>query len=137
VDGTIDISKATLDYSSPDYSKTGVYESSKGLHVTVKDAAGNERKSDMKVVVYDGANTQPPLITPKEEIPVIASGAALPEISSYINTAVDKDGLDVKERVTADTSKVNTSAPGLYDVLISVTDFAGNAASVTLQLTVE
>jgi hypothetical protein len=140
IDGTIDPKKASYDYGSPDFTKIGVYEGGNGLHVTVKDAAGNERKSDFAVVVYDGDNKQAPVIKPKAALPAVAIGADLAGIDwkgAYIDTATDKDGLDLKSNLSADTSGLDVTRAGSYSVALTVTDFAGNAASVTLQVSVE
>jgi hypothetical protein len=140
IDGTIDSKKAVYDYSSPDYTRIGVYSGGNGLHVTVKDAAGNERKSDFAVVVYDGANKQAPVIKAKATLPALSTGTDLAGIDwkgAYIDTATDKDGLDLKNNIIADTGALDVTTAGSYSVVLNVTDFAGNAASITLQVSVE
>ncbi|MDR0553505.1 MAG: hypothetical protein LBG76_01720 [Treponema sp.] len=140
VDGTIDPARAAYDYSSPDFNKAGSYEGGKGLHVTVKDAAGNERKTDLRVVVYDPDNKQPPTITPKETLPAVKAGTDISGVDwkgAYLNAAVDKDGIDIKDTITVDVSGFDSSTPGTYNVTVTATDFAGNAANITLPVTVE
>jgi hypothetical protein len=44
--------------------------------------------------------------------------------------------LDVSGNITADITSLDTSTPGDYDVKVTVTDFAGNCADVTLKVTV-
>ena len=40
--------------------------------------------------------------------------------------ATDKDGNDITDKITIDTSSVNVDAPGVYDVIYSVVDKNGN-----------
>jgi hypothetical protein len=140
IDGTIAIAPADVDYSSIDFSAIGKYEGGNGLHVAIKDSSGNERKSDFAVFVYDGANSQAPTIAAKAELPEIAADTAAADIDwkgSYIESATDKDGLDIKDSVSADLSELDVTTPGSYPVVITVTDFAGNTAELELTVAVK
>ena len=44
--------------------------------------------------------------------------------------------MDLKNWVTADLTQLDTSTPGEYPVILSVTDFAGNVATVEISVTV-
>ena len=49
---------------------------------------------------------------------------------------MDADGLDVSGNVTADLSQLDTTTPGTYEVVLTVTDYVGNEGTVTLNVTV-
>jgi hypothetical protein len=140
IDGAIAISASNIDYSSIDFGAVGKHEGDAGLHVAVKDSSGNERKSNFAVFVYDGASSAPPTIAAKAELPEIAVGTAAAGIdwkANYIDTATDKDGLDIKESLSADLSELDVTTPGEYPVAITVADFAGNTAQIEITVVVK
>ena len=55
----------------------------------------------------------------------------------FVESAVDVDGLDVSDNITADLSQLDTTTPGAYEVVLTVADFAGNESSITVEVTVE
>jgi len=138
VDGDIPFDKVEVDVSAIDFNTVGKYDG--GLVLKVKDNAGNEASNKYSVYVYDGNNTTAPTITAKAEyraIKVDEDASAINWKDDFIDSAVDKDGLDVKKNVTADVSELDVTTPGEYDVAITVTDYVGNTASLTLKVKVE
>lgn len=138
VDGVLDASTATIEVSGDlDLSTAGVYEDA--VKVAICDLSGNETSTKLKVVVYNPDNTAEPVIEVAEELPVVAVDADSSSIGwsgNYIVSAVDADGIDISGSISADLSELDTTTPGTYNVVITVTDYAGNTASVTLEVTV-
>lgn len=138
VDGQLDLSKAQIDTSGIDFNKVGKYSSA--LKVKIKDASGNEGSSNISVVIYDPQNKEKPTIVVKPEYRKIARDedpAGINWANDFIESATDKDGLDIKHSIKADISQLDTTTAGTYSVEITATDFVGNEAKVTIKVTVE
>ena len=90
------------------------------------------------MIVYDPANTVAPTLTVVEELPTIAMDADASAIdwTAYVAEAKDASGLDLKAKVVADVSILDTSMPDLYPVTLTVTDYAGNTTSVEIEVEV-
>lgn len=143
VDGVLDPATASFeDMTGGKFQESldvvGIYEGDSSIKIHIKDSAGNEETSRLKVVVYNPDNTEAPVITPKAELPVvnIDTDASSIDWKTYVESAVDADGLDVKDSITADLSELDTTTAGTYNVAVTVTDYAGNTGSVTLEVTV-
>lgn len=137
VDGAIAVTTDNITVSDElDLSTPGAYD--KAVTVKVSDASGNEKEESIKVTVFDPDNTEAPTVAAKEELPEIAVNTETSGInwSDYLESAEDADGLDVKSSVTADLSELDTTTPGTYNVKLTVTDFAGNTADITVEVTV-
>ena len=125
-----------------------VYETEGRVDVTVAgtgeckgiftDKAGNEGSAKLPIIVYDPANTTAPTLTVVEELPTVAMDADASAIdwTAYITEAVDASGLDLKAKVVADVSVLDTSMPDVYPVTLSVTDYAGNTATIDIEVEV-
>ncbi len=125
-----------------------VYETEGRVDVTVAgayqakaiftDKAGNTGDAKVDVIVYDPANTVAPTLTVVEELPTVAMDADASAIdwTAYVAEAKDASGLDLKAAVTADVSVLDTSMPDVYPVTLTVTDYAGNTASVEIEVEV-
>lgn len=138
VDGPLDMANGTVEVSEElDLAVPGKYE--KAVKAVIADAAGNEAKKEISVIVYDPKNTEAPVVTAKEELPEIALEADTSGINwkDYIESAVDADGIDVSGNVTADLSELDTTTPGSYNVILSVADYAGNVGTVTIEVVVK
>ncbi|MBN2222718.1 MAG: hypothetical protein JW708_10965, partial [Vallitaleaceae bacterium] len=99
----------------------------------------NEGNKKYKVAVYNPENKTEPIITVAEAPRTIAideNAAEVKWMGDFIASAVDADGIDVSANVTADISGLDTTTPGEYDVLLTVTDFAGNVGTLTITVTV-
>ncbi len=134
-DGVLDPAAATYDASGVNAAVMGSY-SVKG---TFTDKAGNEGSANLTVVIYNASNTTAPTLTVKAELPTVAMDADAASIDwagSYVDAAVDADGLDVKANITADLTQLDTSTPGEYPVVLTVKDYAGNEASVEITVAV-
>ncbi|NSW91173.1 MAG: hypothetical protein HPY74_10990 [Firmicutes bacterium] len=138
VDGQLDISKAVIDVSAVDFNKVGKY--SKALKASIKDASGNEGKTSISVVIYDPNNKKEPTLIIKSEYRKIArdeDAASINWANDFVESATDKDGLDIKFSIKADISQLDTTTAGTYPVEITATDFVGNETKVTIKVTVE
>lgn len=133
-------SKVDRSYSEEDFKTVGYYY--RAFKAYFVDTAGNKGYKTVSVYVYDPANTDAPTITASETPVTVALNTDVNTITwvgegNAILSAVDADGLDVSANVAADLSTLDSTTPGTYDVKITVTDFAGNTAEVTVQVVVE
>jgi len=138
IDGDIPFANVTVDTSKVDFHTVGRYNG--GLELSVKDAAGNEGKGSYAVIVYDPNNTTPPTIVIKESfrsIKVDEDASAINWAADFVESAVDRDGLDIKSNITADIGFLDVTTKGEYEVVLTAADFAGNTADVTIIVTVE
>lgn len=143
VDGVLDPATATFEDMTggsfqDNLNTVGVYEGDNSVKIHISDSSGNEETSRFKVVVYNPDNTEAPVITPKDELPTVTldTDASGIDWKSFIESATDADGLDVKDSISADLSELDTTTAGTYNVEITVTDYAGNTSSTTLEVTV-
>lgn len=136
VDGILDITTGTMTYNdATDVNTAGKY--SDAVKLTIKDQSGNETSKSASVRFFDPNNTVAPTVTVKEELPSVALDTDVSTISlSNMVSAQDVAGLDLSEQITADWSTFDTSTPGTYEVVVTVTDYAGNASQVTLSIEV-
>ena len=133
-DGVMDPTLAVYETEGRvDVTTPGSYQA-KGIFT---DKAGNTGSAKVDVIVYDPANTVAPTLTVVEELPTIAMDADASAIdwTAFVAEAKDASGLDLKAKVVADVSVLDTSMPDLYPVTLTVTDYAGNTTSV--EITVE
>jgi len=138
VDGELDMSGAVIDISGINFNKVGQYDG--GFMAKIKDAAGNEGSTSSTVIIYDPNNKEKPEIKIKPEYRKIAKDedvSAINWANDFIESATDKDGFDIKFSIKADVSQLDTTTPGTYKVEVTVTDFAGNAATASFDVTVE
>ncbi|MBQ8555056.1 MAG: hypothetical protein IJ438_04190, partial [Clostridia bacterium] len=133
-DGVMDPALAAYDAAGVDTATAGSYK----VKATFTDKAGNTGSAEVTVIVYDPANTTPPTLTVVAELPTIVmdTDASTIDWTTYVETATDASGLDLKSLVTADLSTLDTSAVDTYPVTLTVTDYAGNTASVDIQVEV-
>lgn len=143
VDGVLDPASATFeDMTGGKFQESldtvGIYEGDSSVKIHISDSSGNEETSRFKVVVYNPDNTEAPVITPKAEPDTVAvdTDASTIDWKNFLESAVDADGLDVMDSVTADLSELDTTTAGTYNVEVTVTDYAGNTSSITLEVTV-
>ena len=137
MDGALDAANIKFDSSATDFNTVGYYE--KGVIGTISDSNGNEGKKRINVTIYDADNKTAPTLTMKEEVRTIKVGedsAAINWANDFVETAVDKDGLDLKSKVVADLSEIDTTTAGKYNVALTVTDYAGNEATQTIEVEV-
>lgn len=131
---------ATRDNSEEDFKSVGYYE--KAFKAYFADTSGNRNYASVSVYVYDPNNTDAPVMTVNETPITVALESDVNAITwvgegNAILSAVDADGLDISSKVVADLSTLDASTPGTYDVVITVTDFAGNTAEVIVQAVVQ
>ena len=60
----------------------------------------------------------------------------LQALTGSIESAVDADGIDISESITADLSNLDTTKAGDYDVDLTATDYVGNTTTATITVTV-
>ena len=134
-DGILDPASGTFDLSGVDVNTIGSYNV-KGVYA---DKAGNEGSAKFGVRVFNPDNTTPPTLTVKEELPTVALDAdayLIDWAGQFVDTAVDADGLDLKDLVLADLTQIDTTTPGEYPVTLKVADYAGNETSVEITVSV-
>ena len=138
IDGILDIAQATFDTTPVDFTKVGDY--GKGIKVSMTDSAGNTRTSQFKVTLYDPNNTTTPTIILKAEYRTLKrdeDSSAINWNGDFVESAIDKDGLDIKSSLTADLSELDTSTKGTYNVSLTAVDYAGNKTEVIAEVVVE
>jgi predicted small lipoprotein YifL len=114
-----------------DFSVPGRYY----MTVTAYDENENEGEQSFIVVIYDDTNTTAPVFTVKDVVFAEVVGADLAEYywEAYVDDARDTNGIPVTSNITADVSNVNTVSPGEYDVVLTITDYAGNVSTQTVK----
>lgn len=97
--------------------------------IRLTDAAGNE--TELTAVLDLIIDHEPPVIEGVGDI-VVYQGTAV----AYRSGVSVTDDQDEAPTLTIDSSAVDLSKPGAYQVIYSASDFAGNTASVTATVTV-
>jgi len=130
VDG--DLTEQIVVTGSVDTSKPGEYI----LTYTVSDSAGNEATATRTVIVREvqEPDTTPPVITLKGDNPLYLNVGD--EFVDPGATATDDVDGDLTEQIVV-TGSVDTSKPGEYILTYTVSDSAGNTASVTRTVIVQ
>ena len=138
VDGPISFTNVTVNLSSVNFSRPGVYTD--GAVFSVSDSSGNEGNAVRTITVFDGVNTTPPVLVIKNEFRAIRLNERTSDINwrfDFVESAQDKDGLTIMDNIFVDVSDLDTSRSGMYNVLFTLTDYAGISSSVVLTVTVE
>ena len=129
----------TVDDSAIDYNTVGEYTDA--LVVKVTDKAGNQKEAKYTVYIYDKENTVPPTLQLKEgDLKTVNLDAMTEEINwgnDYVEKAEDVNGIDIKNRVSADVSELDVTTEGDYPVTIYVEDFVGNRTEIPVTLQVK
>lgn len=105
------------------------------------DAAGNVDYNTASVYVYNPNNKKAPTVKVNDKAADVALNTDVSTLvwageNGFILSAVDADGVDVTPNVVPDLSTLDTSTAGTYDVAVTVTDYAGNVTTVTVQVKV-
>lgn len=138
MDKEMENSAIQFDMSSIDTNKAGLYKG--GLIATAKDSVGNEGKLKIDVVIFDPNNKVAPTLTVKPEFRKIAvdeDTSAINWGNDFVDVAQDASGIDIKNKVTADLSELDTTTAGTYKVVLKVADFAGNETTKEISVVVE
>ena len=138
VDGVIPFSEALIDLSAVNFTKPGLYTD--GAVFSASDSSGNLGTAKRTITIYDGTNTTPPELVLKNEyrsVKLEEKTAGINWRVDFVQSAKDKDGLNIMDNLSFDLAEIDTTKPGKYNVGISVKDFAGNSSSAVLTVTVE
>lgn len=137
LDGQLDITTANFDTTLTDFNTVGEYQD--GMVATINDSSGNTGKGKYRIFVYEAGHKESPIITLKEEYRTIKVDEDTAKINwnDFVESAVDKDGLNIKSNLVADLGGIDTTTKGEYDVELTVTDFTGNTAQTMLKVKVE
>lgn len=137
LDDKLDASTVEYDQTLVDYNTVGIYKN--GVIGEISDSSGNVGKKRIDVIVFDGENTTPPTITIKEEYRDIIVGEDTSTINwanDFIETAIDKDGIDIRAKIIATLDTLDTSTEGTYNVKITATDYANNSVETLIEVNV-
>lgn len=137
VDGDLDLANAKFTVSDDlDTNTPGEYDGA--IKMEIADSSDNTSSKSVKVVVFDAENKEAPTVVVKKDADSIAldTDASTIDWSAFVESATDADGLDLKGKITADISTLDTSTPGEYSVEITVTDYAGNETKETITVKV-
>lgn len=110
----------------PDISLEGEQE----VQIRFVDEGENEVIETARLTLQTDA--EPPVITGAEDLNVIIGSTV-----SYKKNIVVEDNCPEGLEFTVDSSAVNLSQTGIYPVVYTATDYAGNSASVTVTVTVK
>ena len=138
MDGELDKEKIVFDTTAVDFSAVGAYNG--GVVGSIKDSSDNEGTVKINVIIYDVNNQTAPTLTIKEGYRTVKKDEDTSKINwggDFVEAATDKDGLDLKSKVTADLSELDTTTAGTYNVELSVVDYAGNEVAQTIEVVVE
>lgn len=127
-----------IDASGVDFETSGKYTD--GIVVKLKDYAGNETEKKFEAYVYDKDNTVPPTLTLKEEIPSLDRNTDTSSVDwkgKFVEEALDVNGVDIRDNVSADVTSLDVTEPGVYPVEIYVVDFAGNRTGATIEVEIK
>jgi hypothetical protein len=128
VDGDVSVTKATTNVN---LSLSGDYI----VVYTATDSAGNKTEIPVQVSVRD---TQPPEISATSiETPKIEATNSTEYVDPGGFVAIDAVDGDVTNKIIIDATGVNLKVPGSYRVDYSVSDAAGNVATLFRNVTVE
>lgn len=121
-----DVTAVTASYEEePDLALAG----SREVSLIFADESGNVTKAGATLTLEE--DTEPPVILGARDINYIM-GTTI----SYKSRVVVSDNSGAELALEVDNSSVNLEAEGVYPVTYSAVDFAGNAASVTVNVTV-
>lgn len=109
----------------PDLTHIGTQQ----VDIVLTDAGGNETVETARLILHE--DSEPPVIEGAADL-VIYVGDGV----SYRKNVTVEDNCPEGLRLTVDNSGVNLKEPGVYPVVYTAVDAAGNTASVTVQLTV-
>lgn len=127
LDGDIAITSAMVDASAVDMTTEGDYD----VVFTVSDTAGNERTLTITVTVRIPDTTAPVLSLTDDAESTFVIGSTSPDWTTFITATDDLDGTITITSAMVDATAVNFDALGEYDVIFTVSDAAGNEATLT------
>ncbi len=109
----------------PDLTLIGTQE----VEIVLTDAGGNETVKKACLTLWE--DSEPPVITGAVDLTIYVGDGV-----SYRGHVTVEDNCPEGLQLTVDNSSVNLQAAGVYPVVYTATDAAGNTASVTVQLTI-
>lgn len=109
----------------PDLTFIGVQE----VELVFTDAGGNETVETAQLILQE--DTEPPVIQGTRDMLIYVGDSV-----SYRKNVTVEDNCPENLQLTVDNSGVNLKAAGVYPVVYTAVDAAGNSSSVTVQLTV-
>ncbi len=112
--------------TAPDFNTAG----SQQVQIQLVDRGGNKVTLTANLEIFD--DDQPPVIEGTKDINVYVG-----ETATYRNGVTVTDNKDQNPKLKIDSSAVNLDVPGVYQVVYTATDAAGNESSVTINVTVQ
>lgn len=144
-DRELTIADAEFDFSGIDATKPGTGK----FKVVLTDKHGNKAQAEFRVNIYDPNETVAPKIelkNPGQTIKItVNTNLSSINLSNYFSVYDEyalADGtilegkFDLINYLRVDVSSVDISQPGIYDIELSVTDFAGNETTVVFEIEV-
>ena len=110
-----------------------------GVRIRSMDRSGNLTGwSQQPVMIFDPANTAAPEFVLQEEFPEVELDSPAADINwnQFVYSARDAHGNDLRARMVPDLGELDVTLPGTYPVEITVEDFAGNVASIIVEVVV-
>ncbi len=105
------------------------YIGTQQVTIVITDAGGNETAETARLTLYE--DTEPPVIYGAADLVIFVGDGV-----SYRKHVTVEDNCPEGLQLTVDNSSVDLKAAGVYPVVYTAVDAAGNTTSVTVQLTV-
>ena len=133
-DGVIEVTDAMVNATAVNFAVPGDYD----VVYTVTDDGGNEVTHTITIKVLAAADTQAPVLTVNNTLPVAFDQAdtGTVDLLVYVTANDDVDGAITITAAMIDDDGFSLQVAGTYDVVYTVLDSSLNEATVTVTLTV-
>ena len=124
----VDATQVTVSYGlKPDFDTVG----DQNVQIILKDKGGNQTTLEAKLTVFP-QDSEPPRIIGATDLTIFVGDSV-----SYKKDVTVEDNNPEGVELSVDSSAVNLKEAGVYPVVYTATDAAGNTTSVTVNLTIK